>query len=291
MKQQRRIMQGLFLAAKVIFFPGHSGDKLSGVRFPGRLLTFNPMKMIGIIPARFASTRFPGKPLARLGGRPMVQWVYERALQANSLAAVIVATDDERIAAAVAEFGGRYCLTAPTHPSGTDRVAEVARQFPEAEVIVNIQGDEPFIHPEQIDAVVAPFQQEGVDITTLRRLISSGEALFDPNVVKVVCDAGGRALLFSRASIPHLRGLPREEWLAQGVHYQHLGLYAYRNAVLQEITRLPVGRLEMLESLEQLRWLEAGYRIQVETTTKEGLGIDTPADLARAEEWLENHLK
>ncbi|MCB0639663.1 MAG: 3-deoxy-manno-octulosonate cytidylyltransferase [Lewinella sp.] len=244
------------------------------------------MKIIGVIPARYASTRFPGKPLALLGGKPMVQWVYEQASRATSLDRVVVATDDHRIATAVTAFGGDYLLTSPDHPSGTDRVAEVARQHTYADVVVNIQGDEPFIDPGQIEAVVAPFSRPEVDITTLRRRIRDEADLFNSNVVKVVCDAQGKALLFSRESIPHLRGTPRAEWLARGEHFQHLGLYAYRASVLQDLTELALGRLEQLESLEQLRWLEAGYRIFVEETTTHSLGIDTPEDLARAEAFL-----
>lgn len=244
------------------------------------------MNILAVIPARYASTRFPGKPLALLGGKPMVQWVYERARGAPGLSEVIVATDDERIAAAVASFGGRFQMTSPDHPSGTDRVAEVARHFPSAEVVINIQGDEPFVRVEQLAALAAAFHESEVQIATLRRPIQREDDLFNPNVVKVVTDQRGRALLFSRECIPHLRGQAREEWLAAGAHYQHLGLYAYRREVLSRLTELPLGQLEQWEALEQLRWLEAGYHIYVGTTDTASLGIDTREDLERAERWL-----
>ena len=250
------------------------------------------MKFIAIIPARYASTRFPGKPLAMLGGKPVVQRVYERV--AAEFDAVAVATDDERIRDAVAAFGGRAVMTSPDHRSGTDRCREAyetlcREQGCTYDVVVNVQGDEPFIHPSQLRTVKGLFDEPATDIATLVKPFSPADglgALENPNSPKVVLDARSCAVYFSRSVIPYLRGVPREEWLSRHTYYKHIGLYAYRAAVLRAITELPASPLEKAESLEQLRWLENGYRIGVGRTDVETVGIDTPEDLARAEAFL-----
>ncbi len=237
---------------------------------------------IAIIPARYNSSRFPGKPLADMAGKAMIQRVYERVVEAGVIDKVVVATDDERIFNHVLSFGGAAQMTRPDHASGTDRVAEVAAHFPEAKIIVNVQGDEPFIDPQQIASVVGPFSDQGVAIATLARPITEERELLSPNVVKVVRGQHGRGLYFSRHAIPYLRDVPIGKWIDQKKHLQHLGLYAYRAEVLAEITALPKGQLEADESLEQLRWLAAGYTIHVGLTDLPAIGIDTPEDLARA---------
>ncbi len=242
--------------------------------------------VLAVIPARYASTRFPGKPLADLGGQTLIQRVYTAVSRCDFLDRVVVATDDDRIFDHVAGFGGHAVMTSPDHVSGTDRVAEAARAFPAATIVVNVQGDEPFIRPEQIAAVVDPFQDPGIAICTLATPVRDEHALLSPNVVKVVHDQRQAALYFSRHAIPYLRDLPIGRWIDQGKHLQHLGLYAYRASVLQELTALPPGRLELDESLEQLRWLTAGYPIHVGITQSPAIGVDTPADLAAANERL-----
>ncbi|MTB53097.1 3-deoxy-manno-octulosonate cytidylyltransferase [Lewinella sp. W8] len=237
---------------------------------------------LAVIPARYASSRLPGKPLAMIGSKSLIQRVYERVSSCAVIDQVVVATDDARILDHVHGFGGNAQMTSASHKSGTDRVAEVARQFPEATVVVNVQGDEPFIDPEQVNAVIAPFQDPAVDITTLAHRISDEQALLSPNVVKVVRDNRGRALYFSRHGIPFLRDVPVGQWLSRGKHLQHLGIYAFRATVLEKITALSPGALEVAESLEQLRWLQAGYSIRVELTDLPAFGVDTPADLAEA---------
>ena len=239
-------------------------------------------KTLAIIPARYQSTRFPGKPLADMGGKSMVQRVYERVSFCTAIDEVIVATDDQRILDHVIGFGGTAMMTSPDHPSGTDRVAEVAGQFSEADIVVNVQGDEPFVDPRQIAAVVAPFADADIAIATLARPITEERELLSPNVVKVVRSAAGRALYFSRHAIPYLRDVPVGKWIDRKKHLQHLGLYAYRAEVLPKLTALPKGELESDESLEQLRWLAAGYPIHVGLTDLPAIGIDTPDDLARA---------
>ncbi len=240
------------------------------------------MKFIGIIPARFQSTRFPGKPLAMINGKPMIQWVYERASEAISN--VWVATDDSLIFDTVISFGGQCLMTSADHQSGTDRCAEAARilantlQF---DAIVNIQGDEPFIKPQQLNEVMACFDP-GVQIATLARRISAEVELADPNKPKVVMDKNGNALYFSRAAIPYVRGLEMSEWFGSSSFLAHVGLYAYRSEVLQEITKLEQGVLERAEALEQLRWLENGYKMKVAETNFQSYGIDTPEDLDHA---------
>ncbi len=239
---------------------------------------------IGIIPARYASSRFPGKPLARLGDMTMIERVVCQASKA--LDRVIVATDDERIADEVRRFGGEVVMTSTDHRSGTDRVAEAYRKSGvEAEVIVNIQGDEPFVEPEQIRQLLGLFDEPTTDIATLVRPFdpSKGfEALFDPNLVKVVTARDGKALYFSRSIIPYVRGVDWKEWLDHARFLTHVGMYAYRPSVLEAIVKLPQSPLELAESLEQLRWLQAGYAIATAETTFDNIGIDTPADLEAA---------
>ena len=237
---------------------------------------------IGIIPARFASSRFPGKPLADLNGKPMVQRVYERA--AECLPDVFVATDDERIFERVEKFGGKVLMTSTDHKSGTDRCAEAADKITSitgslVDVVINIQGDEPFFRKEQIDALKKCFEDKNTQIATLVKKIDRKEVIFDPNRPKVVIDKKGFALYFSRSPIPYLRDYKPEEWLKEYPFYQHIGMYAYTLNVLQKITKLPEGHLEKAESLEQLRWLENGYHIKTAETAFESFGIDTPADL------------
>lgn len=245
--------------------------------------------VIGVIPARYASTRFPGKPLATIGGLSMIRRVYENAKSAPELSAVVVATDDERIFDHVEAFGGQVCMTRPEHPSGTDRCAEVAREFTDADIIVNIQGDEPFLDLRQVRQLVSMFSDADVEISTLAHPIRDPALLQSPHIVKVVTTTQGRALYFSRHAVPFIRGEKPASWPDQGLHLQHLGLYAYRRATLLSLADLPPGRLEQAESLEQLRWLEAGYTIQVGVTNIRTLGVDTPEDLARAEAWLQAH--
>ena len=235
------------------------------------------MKFIGIIPARYASTRFPAKPLAMLGGKPVIQRVYE---QVNGvLDDACVATDDERIEAAVKAFGGKVVMTSTEHKSGTDRVQEAFEKVGAGyDVVVNIQGDEPFIRPEQVRLLSSAFADPEVKIATLVKKADNEHDLFNPNKPKVVMSAEGNALYFSRAPIPYLRGVPEHDWLSQHTYWNHIGLYAYRTNVLHKLTKLPQGDLEKCESLEQLRWLENGYAIRALVTELESLSIDTPED-------------
>ncbi len=242
------------------------------------------MKFIGIIPARYASTRFPGKPLADMKGKYMIQRVYEQACKV--LDRVCVATDDERIFNAVQSFGGQVVMTSERHRSGTDRCFEAYTNLGGGEdVVINIQGDEPFIKPEQIESLIACFDSPQTQIATLVRPFEATEGyevLANPNSPKVVMNERHEALYFSRSIIPYLRGVDPEQWLSQHVYYKHIGMYGYRADVLGEITRLPQSSLELAESLEQLRWLQNGYTVKVGITTQETIGIDTPADLQKA---------
>ena len=243
------------------------------------------MKFIGIIPARFASTRFPGKPLALLGGKTVIQRVYEQATAI--LEEAYVATDDERIYQAVELFGGRAIMTRTDHKSGTDRIEEAAEKIgTQADVIINIQGDEPFIQQSQIATLMHLFDDPTTQIGTLGKRFETIEAALNPNSPKIVTDKRGFALYFSRSIIPYIRGKEQGEWLQHFPFLKHLGLYAYRREVLREVTLLPQSPLEIAESLEQLRWLENGYRIRVGLTDVETVGIDTPEDLQRAEAFL-----
>ncbi len=237
--------------------------------------------ILGVIPARFASTRFPGKPLALINGVSMIQRVYTQGLQAKMVGELVVATDDERILEHVLGFGGRAMLTSPDHPSGTDRCAEIARLFPGAEVILNIQGDEPFIQPEQIDLLANTLlESTGHGIATLAKQIHRAAELHNPNVVKVLFSQKKAAIYFSRHAIPYCRGQQPETWLAHAQYFKHIGLYAFRREVLLNVAALPPSPLEQAESLEQLRWLDHGLQIAVGVTTLESKGIDTPEDLA-----------
>lgn len=247
------------------------------------------MQFIGIIPARYASTRFPAKPLALLGGMTVIERVYRQV--EGTMDAVCVATDDERIEQAVKAFGGHVVMTSTTHRSGTDRCWEAYTNVKStADVIVNIQGDEPFIQHSQLDAIKACFEDESTDIATLVKPFTEADgwaAVENPNSPKVVVGRNMEALYFSRSVIPFIRGKEKgDAWLAQHTFYKHIGLYAYRAQVLREITQLPQSSLELAESLEQLRWLENGYKIKVGISDIETIGIDTPDDLARAEAFL-----
>ena len=243
------------------------------------------MKFIAVIPARYASTRFPGKPLAVLGGKTVIQRVYEQAV--SVLPEAYVATDDERIFQAVEAFGGRAVMTRADHKSGTDRIEEAVEKIAtDADVIINIQGDEPFIQPSQIETLIQLFDDPATQIGTLGKRFETIDAVRNPNSPKIVTDRRGFALYFSRSVIPYIRGIEADEWLTHYPFLKHLGIYAYRREVLAEVTRLPQSALEKAESLEHLRWLENGYRIRVGLTDVETVGIDTPEDLARAEAFL-----
>lgn len=246
------------------------------------------MRFLALIPARYASTRFPGKPLAPLGGKPIIQRVYERVRKAFD--DVYVATDDTRIQACVRAFGGRAVMTAASHKSGTDRCAEALREVGgNFDAVVNVQGDEPFIAASQLAAICRCFDEPETQIATLAMPFPAGttwETLSNPNTPKVELDARSHAICFSRSVIPYMRNVPQEEWCQAHTFYKHIGLYAYRTQVLEEITRLPQSPLEKAESLEQLRWLQAGYTITVGLTDTATIGIDTPDDLAKAEEFL-----
>lgn len=245
------------------------------------------MKFIGLIPARYASTRFPGKPLALLNGKPVIQHVYEQA--AKVLDAVYVATDDERIYNKVLAFGGKAVITSTEHHSGTDRIEEALEKVGgDFDVVVNIQGDEPFIAQSQIETLCQCFVDKATQIATLGKPFECIEAAENPNSPKIVVDNRGYALYFSRSIIPFVRGTERQDWLSKYPFLKHLGIYAYRTNVLKEITKLPQSSLELAESLEQLRWLQNGYRIKVGLTDVETVGIDTPDDLQRAEEFIRN---
>ena len=246
------------------------------------------MKFLGIIPARYASTRFPAKPLALLGGKAVIQRVYEQV--AGVLDDAYVATDDVRIEAAVKAFGGKVVMTSVHHKSGTDRCYEACTKVGDGfDVIVNIQGDEPFIQPSQLETVKACFNDPATQIATLVKPFTADngfEALENVNSPKVVLNKNMNALYFSRSIIPYQRNAEKCEWLKNHIYYKHIGLYAYRLEVLKEITALPQSSLELAESLEQLRWLENGYTIKAGITEVETIGIDTPQDLDRAERFL-----
>jgi 3-deoxy-manno-octulosonate cytidylyltransferase (CMP-KDO synthetase) len=245
----------------------------------------------GIIPARYASKRFPGKPLVLIRDKTVVQRVYEQVN--NSVDTLFVATDDKRIYDEVLKFGGKAIMTSADHQSGTDRCAEAVEGIMEQtgkkiDIVINIQGDEPFIKPEQIDLLKSCFTDKDVEIATLVRKINPGEDIFNPNQPKVILDSEGNAIYFSRAAIPFFRDAEPAEWSYRYVYYKHIGLYAYRTDVLKRITRLPVSPLEMAESLEQNRWIENGFRIKTTMTKWESIGIDTPDDLQRALDYLEH---
>ena len=239
------------------------------------------MKVLGIIPARYASTRFPGKPLIDIRGKTMIQRVYEQVKKCKNLNEVIVATDDERIHSHVELFGGKVIMTSKKHPSGTDRCNEVLSTLSETyDFVINIQGDEPFVHPEQIDQLIDLLDRD-IELATLAKKIEQHHKLLDPNAVKVVIDHLGFAIYFSRAAIPFNRDTKKhEDWLLKTDYFKHIGIYAYRSDVLKKITSLPPSALETIESLEQLRWLENGYKIKVGITDLESPNIDSPEDLS-----------
>lgn len=247
------------------------------------------MKTLGVIPARYASTRLPGKPLLEIEGKSIIQRVYEQACKASLLTKVIVATDDQRILEHVQQFGGEVEMTSPDHKSGTDRCAEVAQRHPAFDFVVNVQGDEPFINPEQIDVTVQPLHEGKAQIGTLAKPLKTLEEVLNPNVVKVVLANNGRAMYFSRSSIPFVRNTPQEDWIHEHTFFKHIGLYAFQRNTLLELANLPAGELESAESLEQLRWLAAGYSIFVNKTEQESIGIDTPEDLEMAKQKLKKH--
>ncbi|MEQ9298349.1 MAG: 3-deoxy-manno-octulosonate cytidylyltransferase [Cyclobacteriaceae bacterium] len=240
------------------------------------------MKVLGIIPSRYGSTRFPGKPLIDLGGKYMIQRVWEQANKAYTFTKVIVATDHSGIYDAVKEFGGEAIMTEDHHSNGTERCYEAYQQLGEEyDYIVNIQGDEPFIDPKQIDTLGKALDGE-VELATLVKKVEDQDVLFNPNVMKVVFNKNRDALYFSRQCIPHIRGKDPDSWLIHHTYYKHIGIYAYRADILSEIVKIPLSLLEKAESLEQLRWLENGYKIKVAETDIETFGIDTPEDLDKA---------
>ena len=241
------------------------------------------MNIIGIVPARFGSTRFPGKPLADINGKSMIQRVYEQCIQANRLSRLVIATDDERIFNHVIDFGGNAVITSPQHQSGTDRCAEIMEKIgvEKWDVVINIQGDEPYIHPEQIDLLCSTFDTPETRVATLVKKITSIDELFNHNNVKVILNKRKEAIYFSRTPIPYNRNFPEQEWLKYSTYYKHIGIYGYRTQTLLELSKLAKTNLEVTESLEQLRWIENGYNICVEITSLESISIDTPDDLLR----------
>lgn len=242
--------------------------------------------ILGVIPARYASTRFPAKPLADLGGKSMIQRVYEQVTKSELIAETVVATDNKEIFDHVKKFGGNVCMTKESHVSGTDRCFEaLTLQQKEFSYLINIQGDEPFIQPGQID-LLARLLDGNAEIATLVKKIEDQEQLFNPNVVKAVVSKDRNALYFSRSPIPHIRNTKENEWLSKHTFYKHIGMYAYRRDILKHVTSLPISSLEKVESLEQLRWLENGFKISVAETQTETIGIDTPEDLQKALSYL-----
>ncbi len=248
------------------------------------------MKVVGIIPARYCSTRFPGKPLAMIKGKTMIRRVCEQAWK-SKLDAVVVATDDMRIADEVLTFGGQYVLTNPNHPSGTDRCREALDMLEtQYDAVVNIQGDEPFIDPEQINLLVDLISREDTQLASLAKRIEDEDDLFGSNAVKVVMDKEGKALYFSRNPIPYMRNLDRKKWLDKGVFYRHIGIYAYKAETLRQVAKLQPSELELAESLEQLRWLENGFSIRMAISESLNISIDSPKDLEKALQFAENQL-
>jgi 3-deoxy-manno-octulosonate cytidylyltransferase (CMP-KDO synthetase) len=239
------------------------------------------MKFLGIIPARYASSRFPGKPLIDIEGKTMIQRVYEQVKKSTKLNEVVVATDDQRIAQTVRSFGGEVVMTAAHHQSGTDRCAEVIKNIGGYDVAINIQGDEPFIDPAQIDLLASCFEDTTTQIATLVKEITAEEELFNVNIPKVVRNTKGEAIYFSRQTIPFLRAVEKDQWLHKQTFYKHIGIYAYQVDTLKALTQLPISMLEEAEALEQLRWLENGYAIQTAITTHETVAVDTKEDLAK----------
>ena len=241
------------------------------------------MRILGVIPSRYASSRFPGKPLASIGNKTMIHTVYAQASKSKLLDAVYVATDHLHIEAHIKGFGGNVMMTSPDHQNGTERIFElVSKLSEEYDAVVNIQGDEPFIQAEQIDLLCDAIAQPGVDIATLVKKITSDGDLFNPDVVKVVFNQEHKALYFSRQTIPYIRSSEQKDWLNNFAFFKHIGLYAYKTSVLKELVSLAPSHIEQAESLEQLRWLEAGYKIYVRETQLETYGIDRPEDIEKA---------
>lgn len=243
------------------------------------------MKTLGVIPARYASTRFPGKPLVMIQGKSMIRRVYEQAQKAISLSEIYVATDDARIEKEVLDFGGNVKMTSPDHQSGTDRCAEVLELLEKAgktfDIVVNIQGDEPVINPAQIDIVIESFEDASVEISTLAKKIKTENELFNSNVIKVVKNQLNNAIYFSRNPIPFQQNKAQSTWIEGFEYFKHIGIYAFRSGILKSITHLKRSSLEVAESLEQLRWLEYGYNIRIEETGFESIAVDTPDDLLK----------
>lgn len=237
------------------------------------------MKTIGIIPARYDSSRFPGKPLIDIGGQSMIQRVYNQAKHAASLDEVVVATDDQRIYDHIKSFAGNVVMTKPEHQSGTDRCAEVVETTQGFDIVINIQGDEPFIDPQQIDLLNSCFEQPQTQIATLVRKVENEDELFNENKPKVVLSKSGDAIYFSRQAVPFLRGAKKEDWLTLRPYYSHIGIYGYRINILKEIANLPYSDLEGMEALEQLRWIDNGYKINTAISNHTNDAIDTPEDL------------
>jgi 3-deoxy-manno-octulosonate cytidylyltransferase (CMP-KDO synthetase) len=245
----------------------------------------SPPNVVAVIPARYASTRFPGKLMASIAGKPMIQWVWERTQTARSVTRTIVATDDERIRKGVESFGGEAQMTRPEHRSGTERIAEVAARV-EGEIFVNVQGDEPLLEPGAVDAAVAALLEEPpASVATVATPIQTASDIVDPNVVKTVLDFEGYALYFSRAPIPWVRD---EVHRVHARHLKHLGLYVFQRSALLEFPTLPQGDLERVEQLEQLRWLENGWKIRVAEVPYDSVSVDVPEDIARVEKLLQN---
>lgn len=248
------------------------------------------MNFIAIIPARYSSTRFPGKPLALIHGKPMIQRVYEQVMKSRKVSNVVVATDDLRIEQAVKNFGGHVVMTSGEHQSGTERCAEAIAQLPGSiDYVINVQGDEPFIQSSQIDLLCTVFDSPEVKIATLVKKISRSNELFNPNVVKAVINNAGQAMYFSRSPIPHHRNAMENYWVNLGNYYKHIGMYGYEKNTLTEIVTMPLNELEKAESLEQLRWLANGIPIHTTLTEEETISIDTPEDLQQAEKFYRDH--
>lgn len=246
------------------------------------------MRVFGIIPARMGSSRFPGKPLAEIAGVPMIVRVIRQVQRAEAISKIILATDSPQIAEAAAGLAVEVVMTSASCPSGTDRCIEAYHTFGEqADYILNIQGDEPFIAPQQIDHLATYMQQTGAEIGTLCKRIQSEQDLWDPSVVKLVKMPSGKALYFSRQTIPFIRDLPKEKWLETARHFRHVGMYGFHTSVLSQLESLTQSRLELAESLEQLRWQEAGFQIYAAETDFDTIGIDTPEDLLKAELFFE----
>jgi 3-deoxy-manno-octulosonate cytidylyltransferase (CMP-KDO synthetase) len=247
------------------------------------------MKALIVIPARFASTRFEGKPLVNIAGKSMIQRTYEQALKAPFEKDVYVATDDQRIFDHVIQFG-QCIMTSPEHQSGSDRCFEVFSSLPQAYTcVINLQGDEPFIQPQQIELLYKAINHTDADIATLQLPIQSSEELFNPNVVKVISNLSGMAMLFSRQSIPYIRGTEQAEWHLKHQYYRHIGMYGFNSNIIPQLMHLPLSPLEQLESLEQLRWLDNGYKIHVSTTDFSSPAVDSPEDLKTVDNFLKIH--